>query len=78
MTRDSQTETVAQKTPNTANALMDETVLAQQLNVTVHALRRWRTEGRPPRFIKIGRLVRYRPEDVAAWLDSQPVGGVAA
>jgi hypothetical protein len=58
--------------------LQDEKQLAGYLGVTVHALRRWRFEGRGPRFIHVGRLVRYRPEDVEAWLDAQPTGGAVA
>jgi predicted DNA-binding transcriptional regulator AlpA len=59
--------------------LLDEKRLAGYLGVTVHALRRWRFEGRGPRFVKLeGRLVRYCQEDVEGWLASQTVGGVAA
>lgn len=29
--------------------------------------------GEGPRFVRIGRSVRYRPEDVEAWLDAQVV-----
>ncbi len=37
--------------------------------------RRRRQTGTGPRFIKIGSKVRYRLEDVQAWLDGLPVGG---
>ena len=60
------------------NMLMDEKELANRLGISVHALRRWRFEGRGPRYIHIGRLVRYRPADVEAWLDAQPGGGAVA
>ncbi len=30
-----------------------------------------RLAGAGPRFIKVGRLVRYRPSDVQAWLDAR-------
>lgn len=55
--------------------LLNEKELAQYLNLTVHALRRFRFEGRGPAYLKMGRLVRYRPEDVQAWLAAQPTGG---
>jgi predicted DNA-binding transcriptional regulator AlpA len=58
--------------------LLNEKTVAERLGVTVHAMRRWRFEGRGPRFIHVGRLVRYRPEDVEAWLDAQPTGGEVA
>lgn len=32
---------------------------------------RWRTEGKGPRAIKVGRHLRFRRADVEAWLDSQ-------
>ena len=30
-----------------------------------------------PRYIKVSRSVRYRPEDLKAWLESRPAGGEA-
>jgi len=30
-------------------------------------LRNWRVRGEGPKFLKIGRLVRYRLSDVLAW-----------
>jgi hypothetical protein len=30
-----------------------------------------------PRFIKVGVVVRYRPEDLEVWLAGQPTGGVS-
>lgn len=52
--------------------------------VRVHpaTVRRWRAEGIGPRFVRAGRLVRYRRADVDAWLSrgagSQEVAGVVA
>jgi len=57
--------------------LMEEDV-AKQLNVSVATLRRWRLERRGPQFIKVGSLVRYRPEELEAWLGSRPKGGSAS
>lgn len=56
--------------------LMTEIELSEQLNVSLASLRRWRLEGRGPRFVKVGSLVRYRPEDLDEWLASLPAGGV--
>ena len=56
------------------NLLMEEEV-SKRLNVSVASLRRWRLERRGPHFIKIGSLVRYRQEDLEAWLASLPTGG---
>jgi Helix-turn-helix domain len=55
--------------------LMTETELAKRLNVSLASGRRWRLERRGPAFVKVGVLVRYRPEDLAAWLSALPTGG---
>jgi excisionase family DNA binding protein len=57
--------------------LLTEDDVAKQLNLSLASLRRWRLEKRGPRFIKVGSLVRYRPEDIDAWLASLPTGGSA-
>lgn len=44
---------------------------AKYLNVTTTTLRRWRNEGVGPRWFKLGnRLVRYRMDDLKAFLES--------
>ena len=55
--------------------LLTETDVAKKLRVTLGCLRRWRLERRGPKFLKLGALVRYRPDDIADWLESRPVGG---
>ncbi len=51
--------------------LIDERETAKALGVTVACLRRWRWAGTHLPFIKLGnRLVRYRMEDVQAFIDS--------
>ena len=55
--------------------LLTENEVAQRLNVSLASLRRWRLERRGPRFVKLGSLVRYQPQDVEAWLASLPSGG---
>jgi len=34
-------------------------------------------EGTGPRFVKIGSLVRFRPEDLAAYIEANSRGGQA-
>ena len=53
--------------------LLNEKQVAQFLNCTKAALRRWRREDRGPRFVKIGRLVRYRQEDVEDFVNQNTV-----
>jgi len=36
-------------------------------------LRNWRSQGKGPRFFKIGRKVIYRPEDIERFLFSRPI-----
>ena len=57
---------------------LTEKEVARQLCVSLASLRRWRLEKRGPRFVKLGALVRYRPEDLERWMDSLPTGGSAA
>ena len=52
-----------------------ETEVAKRLNVSLAPVRRWRLERRGPAFVKVGALVRYRPQDLDAWLSELPVGG---
>lgn len=57
------------------NTLLTEEEVANRLHVSLASIRRWRLERRGPQFIKIGSLVRYRPEDLETWLASLPTGG---
>jgi hypothetical protein len=54
---------------------VDERQVAAQLHVKPGTLRKWRLLGRGPEFVRVGRSVRYRVDDVEAWLDSRPRGG---
>ena len=57
--------------------LLTEGELANYLNVSVAAVRKWRGQGRGPAFCKLGSLVRYKREDVDQWLSTRPKGGGA-
>ena len=57
--------------PALSQRLLNEHEVAQACAISVATLRKWRMLRRGPRFLKIGSLVRYRPEDVAAWIDRQ-------
>ncbi len=48
--------------------LVGEVELASRLGVSRSTLQSWRYSRRGPRFVKIGRLVRYRVADVEAFL----------
>lgn len=61
---------------NTLETLLNEHDVARITGLSVATVRRWRLFRQGPRFIKVsGSAVRYRPEDVKAYLDSRPSGG---
>lgn len=51
--------------------LMDSAELGQRLGKSTAALANWRYLGLGPRFVKVGKAVRYRASDVESWLDEQ-------
>jgi predicted DNA-binding transcriptional regulator AlpA len=62
---------------STSQRLLNERQVADSCAISVLTLRKWRGEGRGPRYVKIGALVRYRPEDVDAWIQSHESQRVA-
>jgi predicted DNA-binding transcriptional regulator AlpA len=48
--------------------LLDQYAAAEMLRISVRTLERHRTTGTGPRFIRMGRLVRYRESDLEVWL----------
>jgi len=52
-------------------ALYDEATTARFLGVSRRFLQTARQKGTGPAFIKVGRLVRYRPQDIEHWLLKQ-------
>jgi len=57
-------------TQTTARRLLTEAEAAAQLTVQTATLRRWRWSGDGPQFIKVGRLVRYDPDVLGAFVDA--------
>ncbi|MGI8816337.1 MAG: helix-turn-helix transcriptional regulator [Pseudonocardia sp.] len=45
--------------------------LSEYLGVPVMTIYYWRNTGYGPKGTKIGRYVRYRPDQVRAWFESQ-------
>lgn len=63
------------------NKLLTETEVATALSCTKGALRKWRRENRGPRFVRMGRMIRYRAADVEAFVTANtagPSGGAAS
>ncbi|KAB1662756.1 helix-turn-helix transcriptional regulator [Pseudoclavibacter sp. CFCC 13611] len=56
----------------TAERVWDIHRLAEELGVATATIYRMRSEGASlPRAFKIGQQLRWRPADVAAWMESQ-------
>ena len=51
--------------------LLTQQQLADELQVSVRTLERWRQEGTGPAFIRVGRALRYRRADIDAWPNQQ-------
>jgi excisionase family DNA binding protein len=51
------------------DALLSIDDLATLIQVPVKTVYNWRTEGKGPKGIKLGKHVRFRRADVEAWLD---------
>jgi excisionase family DNA binding protein len=51
--------------------------VARHLGTSIRTLERKRGDGTGPRFVKVGRLVRYRESDLEAWLAAQTVQSTA-
>ena len=60
---------------NTLGALLRERDVARITGLSVASVRRWRLLRQGPKYLKIGAAVRYKPEDISAWLESRPSGG---
>ena len=65
-------QTVA-NTPHTVSKprLIDTVQLAEYLGNEVNTCEGWRLKGIGPRYIKVGRLVRYSIQNVDLWIESQ-------
>jgi excisionase family DNA binding protein len=59
--------------------LLTQQQLAEELQVSVRTLERWRREGAGPPWVRVGRSPRYRRDDIDRWLEatrrSGPTGG---
>lgn len=49
--------------------VLDEKKTAHALDMSPRTLQRWRLEGRGPAFVKLGKKVVYRREDLVAYLE---------
>lgn len=64
-------ETTTDSFTVTMPRLWDQKDLASYLNKSTYWCERARWAGEGPKFVKIGRCIRYKPEDVLEWLEEQ-------
>jgi predicted DNA-binding transcriptional regulator AlpA len=55
--------------------MLNERDVARITGMSVQTIRRWRLFRSGPKYLKIGVAVRYKPADIAAWLEARPAGG---
>lgn len=51
--------------------MMKAEELAEALGVPIRTIYQWRSRGGGPVGYRVGRFIRYRAEDVDAWLEAQ-------
>ena len=67
-----QTSSTGADSPRRTTALTERQV-AEQLGLSVATLRAWRHRGKGPRFLRLGRSVRYLPSDVDEFVRASAV-----
>lgn len=48
-------------------------IAARVIGLDHRTLEQWRYQGKGPAYLKVGRHVRYRPDDLDAWLQERRV-----
>ncbi len=62
---------MTQNVPNRFDRLWSIEETAEYLGVAVKTLYGWRWQKIGPTSYRVGRYVRYRPDEVLAWVDAQ-------
>ena len=57
----------------TMRSLLTQIEAAELLSLGVRTLEKYRVTGLGPRFIKLNKSVRYRPEDLESWVAARVV-----
>lgn len=50
-----------------APELLTAKQVAERLQLSIWTLRNWRRDRKGPKYLRLGRAVRYRLEDIIAW-----------
>lgn len=59
-----------------ASQLLSVEQLAELLQVPLSTIYQWRHRGVGPKPIRVGRYLRFDPEDVARWLETRKAASV--
>lgn len=51
--------------------LLSPDELAASIKMSKRTLAKWRCNGRGPEYVRLGHAVRYRQQDVDAWLEAK-------
>ncbi len=62
------------KDSNKAQRLLDQNDVAEILHVSPKTLEYYRYKGMGPRFVKLGKLIRYRETDVFEYIEQLDAG----
>lgn len=54
-------------------ALLTEKELSQETGISCNTFRYWRANGQGPPFMKLGKSVRYRADEVERWMAENTV-----
>ena len=54
--------------------LLMEIQAARLLNLSPRTLQNWRIACNGPPFVRVGRAIRYRRNDLIAWIDANTIG----
>ena len=57
--------------PSDGDVLIPASDVPRYLGIAQQTMNRWRCEGKPPRYVRLGRRVFYRSSDLSQWVRSQ-------
>ena len=63
--------------PSSSAAMLTTVQAAQYLGLAVSTLNKWRCHGGGPKFLKLGRAVRYRQSDLEMFVAERVLGSTA-
>jgi excisionase family DNA binding protein len=56
--------------PSDPDALLSETEVSDLFGISMRTLQAWRMKSGGPPFVRLGRVIRYRRQDLVKWLEA--------